>query len=60
MSLHRSIVSSEEIVASLGCFSLSSHPVSHHEGGEEGDEGGVNAANTETPDVEGPTDDPVV
>ena len=53
-----SIVGGEEIVAGVEGISLSSHPVTEEEGGEEGDEGGVDGADTEGPCVESPTDDP--
>ena len=55
-----SIEVSEEIVAGGLGVSLSSHPVTEEEGGEEADEGGVEGADTEPVDVEGPTDDPEV
>ena len=55
-----SIVSGEEVVAGIEGISLSSHPVTEEEGGEEADESGVDGADTEGPDVESPADDPEV
>ena len=59
-SLNCSIVGSEEVVAGGEGVSLSSHPVTEEEGGEEADEGGVDWADTEGPDVDGPADNPEV
>ena len=56
----RSIELGEEVVAGVVGISLSSHPVTEEEGGEEGDEAGVDGADSEAPHVEDPTDDPEV
>ena len=56
--LPHSIVGGEELVAHGLGISLSSHPVTEEEGGEEGDEGGVDGADTVGPHVESPADDP--
>ena len=59
-SLNCSIVGSEEVVAGGEGVSLSSHPVTEEESGEQADEGGVDWADAESPDVDSPADDPVV
>jgi|SanBayMetagenome_1026888.scaffolds.fasta_scaffold138577_1 hypothetical protein len=55
-----SIVGSEELVALCHGVSLSSHPVTEEEGGEEADEGGVDGADAVSPDVDGPANNPEI
>lgn len=59
-NLSCSIVGGKEIVAGDGSVGLSGHPVAEEEGGEEANEGGVDWADTVSPGVESPADDPEV
>ena len=56
--LSSSIVGSEEVVALGEGISLSGHPVTEEEGGEEADESGVDGADAIGPDVKSPADNP--
>jgi hypothetical protein len=55
-----SIIGSHEIVAGVESVSLSGHPVTEEQSGEEGDERGVDIADAEKHRVEIPADDPEV